>query len=92
MKAIVTTKSVVVSKPVFDGKGKPVMEKVKFNGREVEHHAHDHIQHPAGATLVVGDHVSEELAVELVEGGHARETVAGLDDEVSPVKADDVLS
>jgi hypothetical protein len=98
MKAIVTTKSVVLSTPVTDAKGKPVTEKVKWANREREHQVHDHMQHGAGTVLAVGEEtdavnkvVSKELADELVADGHAREHVSGLDDEVSPVK-DDVLS
>lgn len=99
MKAIVTTKSVVLSSPVVDGKGKPVTEKVKWNGRDREHQVHDNVQHNAGTVLSIGEEtdaaskvVSKELAEELVADGHAREHVSGLDDEVSPVKQDDVLS
>lgn len=99
MASIVTTKSVVLSSPVFDGKGKPVMEKIKFANRDREHHAHDNSQHLAGTVFKIGEEndpfngvVSKELADELKANGHARDHVSGLDeDEVSPVK-DDVLS
>ena len=88
MPHIVTTKSVVLSTPVVDGKGKPVTEKVKYNGREVEHQAHDHIQHKAGTVFEIGKSIDKETAKSLVADGHAREHVAGLDDEVTPIKGE----
>lgn len=98
MASIVTTKSVVIGVPVYDSKGKPVTEKIKFGNREREHHVHDNTPHLAGTVFEIGEEsdpangiVSKELADELKADGHARDHVIGLDDEVSPVK-DDVLS
>lgn len=91
MPHIVTTKSLVISTPVVDEKGKPVTEESKFNGRKVVHQIHDHVQHPAGAVVFVED---KKFAKELIDNGHAREHVAGIDDDeaVDPTKSADPLA
>lgn len=83
MPKVVTTKSVVLSKPLLDEKGKPVTEEVKFNNRKVTHIVHEHTQHSADAVV----EVDKATAKELIAAGHAREHVAGLDEEiVDPTK------
>lgn len=88
MPKVVTTISVVIGTPLVDSKGKPVMEKVKWNGREKEHHAHENTQYPANSVIDVDD----ELAKELIQAGHARDIVVGLDEDVSPIKTIDPLA
>jgi hypothetical protein len=89
MPTVVTTKSVVLSKPLLDEKNKPVTEEVKFNGRKVTHTVHEHTQHKAGAAV----EVDRATAKALIAAGHAREHVAGLDDDtVDPTKATDPLA
>lgn len=88
MPTIVTTKSVVLSTPVLDAKGKPVTDEVKFGGRKVIHEVYDHVQHLAGTVI----DVTKEVAKELISLGHAREHVKGLDDDaVDPTKPVDPL-
>lgn len=83
MPTIVTTKSVVLSTPVLDAKGKPVTDEVKWNGRKVVHELFDHVQHLAGAIVTV----SKEVAAELIALGHARTHDKGIDgDIVDPTK------
>lgn len=89
MPTITTTKSVVLSTPVLDDKGKPQTEKVKFGNREVTHNILDHVQHPAGAVLDVDAATAKMLIAE----GHARPAVAGIeDDEIDPTKVDPALA
>ncbi len=90
MPHVITTKSVVIGTPLFDEKGKPVTEEVKFGARKVTHQVHEHTQHEAGVVI----EVSKALSAELIEAGHAREHVKGLDEDiVDPTKpaTDDVL-
>lgn len=81
---IVTLKSIVLSEPVFDDKGKPLKETVKWNGRETTHTVHRHIQHSANVELDVED----ALAVELVTAGHARDANAVIDQIPAQADAD----
>lgn len=80
---IVTLKSIVLSEPVIDDKGKPVKETVKFNGRDVTHTLHKHTQHGANTALDVEDALAEEL----IAAGHARD-VNAVADEIPPGDAD----
>lgn len=89
MPSIITTKSVVLSTPVLDEKNKPVTEQVKFGGRLVTHTVHDHTQHKASVVI----EVDKVTAKALIAAGHAREYVAGLDDDVvNPTKKIDPLA
>ena len=91
MPHVVTTKSVVISTPVLDTKGKPVTDEIKWNGRKTIIELYDHIQHDAGTVLKLDD---VDFAKKLVEDGHARDHLSGLDDEVDPTKpsGDDALA
>lgn len=85
MPTIVTTKSIVTSVPLLDAKTqKHVTEEIMFNGRKKTHEVFVHTQHPANAVITV----EKELAKALIAAGHAREHLAGLDDEeVDPTLA-----
>jgi len=90
MPKVVTTKGLVTSAPLLDEKGKPVTEEVKFGGRKVVHTVHEHMQHKADTVI----NVDKETAKKLLAAGHAREHVAGLDDDdfVDPTKSADPLA
>lgn len=68
-------KSVTYSIPVLDGNKKPVKERVKFNGRDIEVNATDNVHAEAGNVI----DVTKDVGKGWIDSGIAREFEPVLD-------------